>query len=163
MIPIQPLIAKEPGLLAVLSPLEMFIVYLKLSLVAAIVDLPDHLVPGLVVPCPSLTRERTARRLPVLVLRQRSVCARRRVCFSLVLPTGLEVLHGIAPAEVEAKYSTASYFGLVTLMVLAFGLVFDLPVLMVLLAKVGISRDRRQVPTLHHRGALRRRRDAHTT
>ena len=31
MIPIRPLIDKEPGLLAVLSPLEMFIVYLKLS------------------------------------------------------------------------------------------------------------------------------------
>ena len=80
MIPIQPLIAKEPGLLAVLSPLEMFIVYLKLSLVAGDRrDLPDHLVPGLVIPCPSLARERTARRLPVLVLRQRSVCARRCV------------------------------------------------------------------------------------
>ena len=46
------------------------------------------------------------------------------------------------PAEVEAKYSTASYFGLVTLMVLAFGLVFDLPVLMVLLARVGILHPR---------------------
>ena len=143
MIPIQPLIAKEPGLLAVLSPLEMFIVYLKLSLVAPIVvTYPIILYQVWSFLAPALRGNERRTVFPFLFFGSGALVLGAAFCFSLVLPTGLEVLHGMLPAEVEAKYSTASYFGLVTLMVLAFGLVFDLPVLMVLLAKVGILHPR---------------------
>jgi sec-independent protein translocase protein TatC len=139
MIPIRPLMADEPGLLSALSPIEMFIVYLKLSFVAGfIVSYPlvlwqvwRFLVPALKV------RERRAV-VPFLFFGSLAFVGGAAFCFIFVLPVGLEVLHGMLPPEVEAHYSTASYFGLVTLMVIAFGLVFDLPVLMVLLARVGI-------------------------
>ena len=139
MIPIRPLIDKEPGLLAVLSPLEMFIVYLKLSFVAAVVcTYPIILHQVWAFLSPALKGNERRAVFPFLFFGSLAFLIGAAFCFTLVLPTGLEVLHAMLPAEVEAKYSTASYFGLVTLMVLAFGLVFDLPVLMVLLARVGI-------------------------
>jgi sec-independent protein translocase protein TatC len=139
MIPIRPLLDTEPGLLAVLSPLEMFIVYLKLSMVAAIVvTYPVVLHQIWAFFSPALQGKERRAVLPFLFFGSAAFLIGAAFCFSLVLPTGLEVLHAMLPPEVEAKYSTASYFGLVTMMVLAFGLVFDLPVLMVLLARVGI-------------------------
>ncbi len=139
LIPMQPLLEKEPGLLAVLSPLEMFIVYLKLSLVAGVlVSYPFILMQLWGFLSPALQgRERRAI-FPFLFFGSAAFFVGAAFCFGFVLPVGLEVLHAMLPPEVEAHYSTASYFGLTTLMVLAFGLVFDLPVVMVLLARVGI-------------------------
>jgi sec-independent protein translocase protein TatC len=139
LIPIQPLLAEEPGILSVLSPLEMFIVYLKLSFVAGLsATYPYVLFQVWGFLAPALRGKERRAVAPFLFFGSLAFFAGAAFCYSFVLPVGLEVLHDMLPPEVEAHYSTASYFGLVTLMVLAFGLVFDLPVVMVLLARVGI-------------------------
>jgi sec-independent protein translocase protein TatC len=139
MIPIQPLIAKEPGLLSVLSPLEMFIVYLKLSFTAGLaLSYPILLYQFWAFLGPALHGKERRAVFPFLFFGSFAFFVGAAFCFTLVLPVGLEVLHAMLPPEVEAHYSTASYFGLVTMMALAFGFVFDLPVIMVLLARVGI-------------------------
>lgn len=139
MTPIRPLMAKNPGLLSVLSPIEIFIVYLKLSFVAGlVVGYPIVLHQVWSFFSPGLTDRERGAVFPFLFFGSLAFAVGAAFCFYIVLPTGLQVLHDMLPPEVEAHYSTASYFGLVTLMVLAFGLVFDLPVLMVLLARVGL-------------------------
>ena len=151
MIPIRPLMAAEPGLLSALSPIEMFLVYIKLSFVAGfIVSYPFVLWQVWRFLVPALEKRERRAVVPFLFFGSLAFGLGAAFCFSLVLPVGLEVLHGMLPPEVEAHYSTASYFGLVTLMVVAFGLVFDLPVLMVLLARVGILHPKTVAQYRHH-------------
>jgi sec-independent protein translocase protein TatC len=138
-LPLLPLTAKHPDVLAALSPLEMFLVYLKLSFVAGLfVTFPYVLWQLWGFVSPALTAREKKAVVPFMFAGTLAFLAGAAFCFYLVLPVGLEVLHGMLPNDVRATYSVSSYFGMTSLMTFVFGLVFDLPVLMVLLARVGI-------------------------
>ena len=63
--------------------------------------------------------------------------------YLLVLPRALEALLGINPSEAfQIELRANDYFTFVAMFILAFGLVFELPVVLVLLAKVGVIDDR---------------------
>jgi sec-independent protein translocase protein TatC len=59
-------------------------------------------------------------------------------CYFMVLPTTLEFFVRIAIAEVSSMLSIHSYVSFVNMMLLAFGLVFEMPVIIFLLSKLGI-------------------------
>jgi sec-independent protein translocase protein TatC len=56
----------------------------------------------------------------------------------MVLPTTLEFFVRIAIEEVSSMLSIQSYVSFVNMMLLAFGLVFEMPVIIFLLSKLGI-------------------------
>jgi sec-independent protein translocase protein TatC len=56
----------------------------------------------------------------------------------MVLPTTLEFFVRIAIEEVSSMLSIHSYVSFVNMMLLAFGLVFEMPVIIFLLSKLGI-------------------------
>ena len=56
----------------------------------------------------------------------------------MVLPTTLEFFIRIAIEEVSSMLSIHSYVSFVNMMLLAFGLVFEMPVIIFLLSKLGI-------------------------
>jgi sec-independent protein translocase protein TatC len=58
--------------------------------------------------------------------------------FYIVIPTAFEYLTGLVPATVAATYSVELYFSLVIRLLLAFGLVFELPLIMWILSAAGI-------------------------
>lgn len=137
--PLLPLLGDHPNLLVALSPIEPFLVYVKLSVVTGIfIGLPYLLTQlwGFVVP--ALTREEKKVSLPFILAGTLCFLAGVAFCYLLVLPAALTVLHGLLPSDVAASYSMSLYFNFITAMLLAFGLAFDLPVLMVILAKLGI-------------------------
>ena len=59
-------------------------------------------------------------------------------CYFMVLPTTLEFFIRIAIEEVSSMLSIQSYVSFVNMMLLAFGLVFEMPVIVFLLSKLGI-------------------------
>ena len=137
--PLLPLLAKNPNLLVVLSPIEPFLVYIKISAVTGIfIGLPFLLRELWAFLVPALSREEKRASLPFLVFGTLCFMGGVLFCYFLVLPAALTVLHDLLPPSVNASYSMALFFNFITAMLLAFGCAFDLPVLMVLLAKLGI-------------------------
>ncbi len=59
-------------------------------------------------------------------------------CYFMVLPTTLEFFVRIAIEEVSSMLSIHSYVSFVNMMLLAFGLVFEMPVIIFLVSKLGI-------------------------
>ncbi len=59
-------------------------------------------------------------------------------CYFMVLPTTLEFFLRIAIDEVSSMLSIQSYVSFVNMMLLAFGAVFEMPVIVFLLSKLGI-------------------------
>ena len=62
--------------------------------------------------------------------------------YLVVLPKGLQFLLGFGSGNFNIQNRASDYFTFVALFVLAFGAVFEMPVVLVLLAKVGVVDDR---------------------
>jgi sec-independent protein translocase protein TatC len=62
--------------------------------------------------------------------------------YLIVLPKGLQFLLGFGSGNFNVQNRASDYFTFVALFVLAFGAVFEMPVVLVLLAKVGVIDDR---------------------
>jgi sec-independent protein translocase protein TatC len=62
--------------------------------------------------------------------------------YLVVLPKGLQFLLGFGSGNFNIQNRASDYFTFVALFVLAFGAVFEMPVVLVLLAKVGVIDDR---------------------
>jgi sec-independent protein translocase protein TatC len=62
--------------------------------------------------------------------------------YLIVLPTGLSWLLGFGSGNFNVQNRASDYFTFVALFILAFGLVFEMPVVLVLLAKVGVIDDK---------------------
>ncbi len=64
------------------------------------------------------------------------------LCYAIVLPFGLTFLMGFGDQVAEAQLSVDRYFSFVLMMSFAFGVSFELPLIMVVLGKVGIVNSR---------------------
>jgi len=70
-------------------------------------------------------------------------------CYLVTLPFGINFLLGFASEELKPVISIGRFVNFVTVFILAFGVIFELPILMVFTAKVGLvtrsffSRNRR--------------------
>jgi sec-independent protein translocase protein TatC len=129
----------ENARLVFLGPTAGFMIYLKLALTAGVVialpvifyQLWKFVAPGL------LAKER------MLVPRftaSATLCflAGAAFCYYLVLPYGLSFLLGFQTEELVAMITIEEYFGFVTTILLVFGVLFEMPVLSYLLARLGL-------------------------
>jgi len=135
-IPLEGLPAQK---LIALSPLELFMVYLKLSILAGIfVTAPWILFQVWMFVAPGLYRHEKRWMIPFILCGTLFFVAGGAFNFYLVLPYGLRYLAELAPEIVETQYSVAAYFSFVVQLSLAFGVVFELPLLMWVLAGMGV-------------------------
>jgi sec-independent protein translocase protein TatC len=65
------------------------------------------------------------------------------LCYALVLPFGLTFLMGFGAEIAEAQLSVDRYFSFVLMMSFAFGVFFELPLIMLMLGKAGVVNSRR--------------------
>jgi sec-independent protein translocase protein TatC len=61
-------------------------------------------------------------------------------CFLITLPFGVSFLLGFQSEDLKAVISVGKFVNFVTIFILAFGIIFELPVFMVFSAGVGVSR-----------------------
>lgn len=129
----------EAQKLIFLSPTGGFMVRLKLSVfMGIIISLPvifyqiwQFVVPGL------LSKER--KYVPVVALFS-TLCflLGAAFCYLLVLRFGLRFLLDFETADLVATISINEYLSFVTMLILVFGLVFELPILSFFLTKLGL-------------------------
>lgn len=136
-----PLAAIPNSKMIVLDPLEMFTTYMKLAMAAALlVSSPVILLQLWLFVAPGLYPSERRYVVPFVVTGSGFFIGGAAFCFYLVLPASFAYLIEMVPKEVEAQYSVALYFSLIVQLMLAFGLIFELPLVMTLLGASGIVR-----------------------
>jgi sec-independent protein translocase protein TatC len=123
----------------VLNPLEMFVVYIKIALlVGLLTSMPFWLWQLWLFVAPGLYPEERRYVVPFVLLGTLCFVGGAAFCFFLVLPTSFQYLTAMVPPMVEAHYAVSDYFSLVIQLMFAFGVVFELPLILALLAAAGI-------------------------
>ena len=122
-----------------LAPTEAFVVHLKLALFAGIfIALPylfyqlwQFVVPGLL--------EKERKYVPLVVLFSTLFFVTGAAfCYFIIIPFGLNFLLGWGGESLAASITIREYLKFVTLLVIVFGIVFELPLLSFFLTKMGM-------------------------
>ncbi len=135
----QPLADIQDQQMIVIGPLEMFITYLKLSILAGLfLASPWVLTQIWFFVAPGLYGHEKKWLAPFVILGSCFFVAGGYFAYAVVLPMGFEYLVKMVPESVAAQFSVAVYFALVVRLILAFGIVFELPLAMWILSAAGI-------------------------
>lgn len=126
------------------SPAEVMMVYLKVSLLGGVVIafpvIGYHLWRFF---CPGLTNKEKLVFLGILTFGVLLFAAGTVFCYMVMMPYTLEFLAGLNTTQtITAAISIDNYVTFVVTMVLLFGLVFELPIVILLLTGVGIVTPR---------------------
>lgn len=131
--------ATEGQKLVVLSPLEMVFTYMKLAILAAVfVTAPWMLAQLWLFIAPGLYAHEKRWIVPFIIMGTLSFIGGGAFGFYIVIPNMFKYLTAMVPVGVENTYSVETYFTLVFHMLLAFGFVFELPLVMWILAAAGL-------------------------
>ena len=125
--------------LYMLSPAEAFVVHLKLTVFAAIVvAVPALLYQLWAFVAPGLYGHEKRYALPFVAVASVFFLLGSLFAYGVMLPFGLKFLLGYGGTLIQPMISVSNYVTFVTTMMLVFGAVFELPVILVFLAKMGI-------------------------
>lgn len=132
-------VTSPAGTLYVMRPVEAFLIYMKLALWS-----------GAVLASPILFYQFWAFLLPAFTTHEKKILALfvpasvllflggLAFSFAVVLPQSLHFLMTFTTAEVQPLWSLEGYLDFAILMVLPFGVIFNMPLLLVALAKMGL-------------------------
>jgi sec-independent protein translocase protein TatC len=135
----RPLLTLPHQKLIVLSPLELYVTYIKLAILASLfLSAPWSLAQVWLFIAPGLYGHEKRWVLPFVVLGTLFFAGGGAFAFYVVLPIGFNYVVAAMPATIEAQYSVEVYFSLVTNLMLAFGIVFELPLIMWIVSAAGI-------------------------
>ncbi|MBP1764812.1 MAG: tatC [Firmicutes bacterium] len=133
------LITAPAGKLYYMNPAEAFFSYLKVSFFAGfLLALPVVLYEVWAFVVPALTsKERTA---TIILVPTSVLLFFVGIIFSyyLVLPAGIKFFMGFATDDLQPLFSLGQYLSFVISFLLPFGFIFELPLFILVLAKVGI-------------------------
>ena len=122
-----------------LSPTGMFFVRVLISLVCGfLIALPVVVYQTYAFIVPGLYAHERKHVLPIILLTMLCFLAGSAFAYFLIVPFGLRFLLGLATPYIEPQLDVGKYIGFVTRIMLAFGLVFELPVLSLFLTKIGL-------------------------
>jgi len=123
----------------VTGPLEYFMVTLKLSVVAGIfLASPWVLYQFWAFVAPGLYQTEQRFAAGFVVSGSLFFVGGAAFCYYVMLPLALPLLIGLNPPDVIGMYRVGEYYSFAIGLLVAFGLAFELPVVMVLLSQLGI-------------------------
>jgi len=132
-------LVRSAGELQAISPMETLVVRLKISLaVGFLVALPVILVQGWLFVAPGLFENEKKIAFGLIVSAMLCFAAGGAFSFLIVGPGALRVLEGFATPDIVNRWSVSNYSSFIIRLMLAFGVVFELPVAMFFLAKLGV-------------------------
>jgi sec-independent protein translocase protein TatC len=124
------------------SPAEPFMVSLKVWVVAGLIMASPFLIWQLwAFVGPAFTSTEKKYFYPVVIATTLLFLGGVVFGYLVVLPKGLQFLLGFGSGNFNVQQRASDYFTFVALFILAFGAVFEMPVVLVLLAKVGVLDD----------------------
>lgn len=136
-------IARPVEKLYFLDPTEAFAMRIKISIIMGIIlSIPVifyHLWQFIV---PGLFEKEIKLVIPVVIFSTIFFIIGASFCFFLVLPLGIKFLLGFGTDKLSPMIKIGSYISFVSYMTLAFGAVFELPVVSYFLGRVGIITSR---------------------
>jgi sec-independent protein translocase protein TatC len=125
------------------SPAEPFMVSLKVWFVGGLILAAPILIYELwAFLAPAFTEGEKRYFYPVVISSSLLFFAGVALGYFLVLPRGLDFLLTFSAGYFNVQLRASDYFTFMALFILAFGVVFELPVILVLLAKVGVVDDK---------------------
>ncbi|MDA8079772.1 MAG: twin-arginine translocase subunit TatC [Nitrospiraceae bacterium] len=137
--PYVQLVQKQVANLVFLAPAEAFWMHLKISFVAAFVfSLPIIFYQVWRFISPGLLPGERRYVIPFIVSATSLFLVGASFCFFLVLPFALTFLMGYKTAHLTAMISVGSYIDFCLKFILAFGAIFELPLGIIFLARLGI-------------------------
>ena len=145
-VPIYQALPETSQELIFLNPVEPFFVYLKISILAGFIVTSPYvffqiwrfIAPGL------YAHEKKAV-IPLVASSTLIFLVGAVFCYCLILPYGLKALIGAGMTEefaATAQISMAAYYDLVVRLIMAFGIVFEMPIFSLFLAKLGVITDK---------------------
>ncbi len=142
----QPMIdslIKPVGEVYFMSPTEAFGVRIKISLFAGLIaSIPVLLYQAWKFVVPGLYSHEVKLVVPVVFFGTLFFLIGSTFCFLFVLPVGVKFLIGFGTENLKPMISVGKYLSFASWMVLAFGVVFELPVVSFFLGKAGIITHR---------------------
>lgn len=132
-------ITAPAGKLYYLNPAEAFFSYLKVSVFVgflAVLPIVLYQVWAFVMPALTTTERKTA----IILLPSSVVLFFVGLAFSyyLVLPAGIKFFLGFATDNLQPMFSLGQYLSFVISFLIPFGFIFELPLFVLVLAKIGI-------------------------
>jgi sec-independent protein translocase protein TatC len=125
------------------SPAEPFMVSLKVWIVGGVILASPILIWELwAFLAPAFTANEKRYFYPVVFASSALFFAGCALAYFLVLPKGLAFLLTFSAGFFNVQLRAQDYFTFMALFILAFGVVFELPIVLVLLAKVGVIDDK---------------------
>ena len=132
------LISAPVGMLYFMNPAEVFFTYLKISFFAGfLISLPVLVYEIWMFIAPAMTL--SERKLALVLTPSFVLLFYAGITFSyyFVLPAGVKFFLGFATDSLQPMFSLGSYLSFVISFVLPFGVVFELPLCLLILAKLG--------------------------
>lgn len=125
--------------LQVLKVQTVFVIKLELALITGIIfSLPVIFYQIWAFISPGLLENERKYVIPVIIFATISFIIGAAFAFFVIIPFALDFFLGLVPESVKNNIALDFYFGFVARMVLVFGIVFELPVVSLLLTKIGI-------------------------
>jgi sec-independent protein translocase protein TatC len=120
--------------------IEPFFTYLKVAVVAGIVlASPVILYQVWAFAAPALYKGERRWFLPIVLISTLFFLLGLIFAYKVVFPFGFKYLMGFANAELRPELSIALYFSVAIKLLLAFGIVFEIPFFMTILARIGVT------------------------
>ncbi|HUF13135.1 MAG TPA: twin-arginine translocase subunit TatC [Longimicrobiales bacterium] len=136
--PVEPYLG-EGQRLAYLSPTDPFFITLKLALlVGLLLSAPVMIYQGWAFLSPALHREERRAIVPSFYLGLVLFTVGAALAYWAALPVTLRFMMGFQVESLEQNLTVGPYLSLVVRMLLAFGLVFELPIVILILSAFGI-------------------------
>ena len=133
------LLSKPVGELYFFSPPEAFLIRLKVAgAVGFVIAMPYLLFELWGFVTPGLTPQEKKFAVPLVTVGTFLFYTGSSFGFFLVLPLGIKVLMGFGGEHLVGLINASRYFNFVIIFLLVFGLLFELPVVMFFLVKIGI-------------------------
>ncbi|PZR95117.1 MAG: twin-arginine translocase subunit TatC [Candidatus Chloroheliales bacterium] len=134
---------QRPISLIALQPTEVFVTYFQVALIAGIIlAMPGVIYQILAFVTPGLTRQERRWLFTALPFVTIFFAAGVLFAYFVVLPSALNFLLFFGDPSIQGQYPIGTFFGFVTTFSLAIGLVFLLPVIIYILARLHIVNTR---------------------
>lgn len=128
-----------PITLQVLKVQSIFIIKLEIALIVGIIlSIPVILFQIWSFMAPGLHQHEKKYVWPVIFFAMLSFCVGGAFAYYIIIPYALDFFLNLAPENVSNNIAIDFYFGFILRLIVVFGVVFELPVLSVVLSKLGL-------------------------
>ena len=122
-----------------LKPMTYFFISLQIAFIGGLIlALPAVCYQGWRFIAPGLLSREKRLMIPIISLTVLCFSVGALIAYWIVLPLGLRFFLALEPPDMTSQWAVDEYIGFVLRLIMGFGIVFEMPVMALLLAKLGV-------------------------